>query len=168
MNSAVDNTTLVIGWGNDLRGDDGVGRRVAERVRAMCLPNVVVCSLHQPGPELAADMAGASRVIFVDASLEVEEVTVRRVDSDILPSDGGLGHAVSPESLACLARTLYEADPEVWAIHVPASDFEYGHDLSGPVKQHAVEAYRLVRQLIATPRAEGAEERTSDLAFASV
>ena len=44
---------LIVGYGNDLRSDDGAGRVVASRVEAMDLPGVVVRSQSQLTPELA-------------------------------------------------------------------------------------------------------------------
>lgn len=60
---------LVIGYGNELRGDDGVGPKVAEAVEAWKLAGVSVLALRQLTPELAADLAVVRRVIFVDAAL---------------------------------------------------------------------------------------------------
>ncbi len=66
---------LVIGYGNDLRCDDGAGRAVADRIEAMALPGVEVRSVQQLAPELALDIACAETVVFVDASIDVAETT---------------------------------------------------------------------------------------------
>jgi hypothetical protein len=60
-------TVLVIGYGNTLRGDDGVGYQVAETVAEWQLPQVRSIAVHQLLPELAADIAEVDLVIFVDA-----------------------------------------------------------------------------------------------------
>ena len=60
---------LVIGYGNTLRGDDGIGPAVAEAVAALGLPGVRVIVAHQLTPELAADLADAQLVVFVDAAV---------------------------------------------------------------------------------------------------
>ncbi|MFM7313194.1 MAG: hypothetical protein ACKO0M_08520 [Cyanobium sp.] len=57
---------LVIGIGNRLRGDDGVGFWLAERAEGLQLP-VKVKAVHQLTPELVDDLAGAARVLFIDA-----------------------------------------------------------------------------------------------------
>ena len=66
-------TVLIIGYGNPLRGDDGVGWRVAEAVAA-ALPDgaAEVLTVHQLTPELAELMSRADRVIFIDAAAEGE------------------------------------------------------------------------------------------------
>ena len=58
---------LVIGYGNELRGDDGIGPRVAEAIAAAHHPGVRVVSCFQLVPELAADLAKARLAVFVDA-----------------------------------------------------------------------------------------------------
>ena len=54
--------TLVIGYGNDLRTDDGAGRWVAERIESFDLPGVSVRSVPQLTPELTLDIAGTRLV----------------------------------------------------------------------------------------------------------
>jgi hypothetical protein len=58
---------LVIGFGNDLCGEDAAGRMVAKQIARWNHPRVEAVSVHQLGPEFAKDIAEASMVIFVDA-----------------------------------------------------------------------------------------------------
>ena len=60
--------SLVIGIGNPLRGDDGIGWRLAARLPAQ--PGLAVRCRQQLTPELAADLAAVQRVLFLDAWLE--------------------------------------------------------------------------------------------------
>ena len=69
---------LIIGYGNTLRGDDGVGPRVAETVAALNLPGVraLVCPMLMP--EIADPISRAHTVIFVDAAVDApREVQLR-------------------------------------------------------------------------------------------
>ncbi|MFN7898679.1 MAG: hypothetical protein ACK5N0_03300 [Synechococcaceae cyanobacterium] len=59
---------LVIGIGNSLRGDDGVGWWLAQRAERW-LPPDRVRAVRQLTPELAAELAAATRVLFLDAWL---------------------------------------------------------------------------------------------------
>ena len=59
-------STLIVGYGNDLRSDDGAGVIVARKV-AVLWPQARVIVVHQLTPELAEDIAMAGKVIFVDA-----------------------------------------------------------------------------------------------------
>src|SRR5690349_11507086 len=66
-------STLVIGYGNDLRGDDAVGQRVAMAVARWRRPGVMAIAAHQLTPELATWLVRAKFAIFVDASYVEDE-----------------------------------------------------------------------------------------------
>ena len=68
---------LVIGYGNTLRGDDGVGPRVAEAVGKLNLPGVRTLICQQLSPE-HAELISQARAV----------VTTRRKSVE---SDGGAG-----------------------------------------------------------------------------
>ena len=59
--------TLVLGWGNPGRGDDGLGPALAELLGEGAPAGVEVESDYQLQVEDAAEVAGSERVIFVDA-----------------------------------------------------------------------------------------------------
>src|ERR1017187_9377874 len=61
---------LVVGYGNSLRRDDGVGLRVAEAIEALQLPGVRTLTCQLLTPEYADPMARVRRVIFVDAAVD--------------------------------------------------------------------------------------------------
>lgn len=58
---------LIIGYGNNLRSDDGVGRYLAEIIEQQQLPLVKALSVHQLTPELVLEIADSQAVIFIDA-----------------------------------------------------------------------------------------------------
>jgi hydrogenase maturation protease len=75
---------LVIGYGNTLRGDDGVGPRVAEAVERLQLPGVRTLICQQLSPEHAEMISQAERVVFVDAAVDgPKEVQLR----ELVPGD---------------------------------------------------------------------------------
>jgi hydrogenase maturation protease len=62
---------LIIGYGNPLREDDGIGLRAAELVESNLAPGEAdVLQCHQLTPELAVQVQDASLVIFIDAALD--------------------------------------------------------------------------------------------------
>jgi hypothetical protein len=61
---------LVIGYGNELRGDDGVGPKTAMAVSEWHFPGVKTMVCHQLTPDLAEPIAAAERVVFIDAVAE--------------------------------------------------------------------------------------------------
>lgn len=114
---------LVIGLGNPLRTDDGVGPWLAAALAALGCPDLEVRSLAAPTPELIDDWAGRDRVVFIDAALDVApgELRIRRLEArpPFLPM---LGHAVQPEALVGLARALGRPLPDVWSVEVGVDD----------------------------------------------
>jgi hydrogenase maturation protease len=128
---------LVIGYGNALFGDDGVGPRVAECVEDWCRPGVLARSVHQLTPELAADVAAAERVIFVDAAVRGERAECVSIVAD-KSMECALDHALTPGALLALSRLAFGRAPAAAIILVPAEDFTLGHALS-PCAQSGLE-----------------------------
>jgi hydrogenase maturation protease len=137
---------LVIGYGNELRGDDGAGPRVARAVQGWGLPGVRALALHQLTPELAEDLAGARVAVFVDAAADADPAGPRRLS----PGGGNaLGHICDPGTLLALARGLFGRSPPAWLITVPARSFAPGEGLSetarAGVRRALPEVARLTR-----------------------
>jgi hydrogenase maturation protease len=128
---------LVIGYGNELRGDDAVGPQVARCVSAWSRPEVTGIAVHQLTPELAAILAQVELVIFVDACADPAqcEVCLRRLESG--PGTGTV-HTSDPRWLLALTEALFDRRPEAWLVTIPASDFSLGAPLS-PVARAGVD-----------------------------
>jgi hydrogenase maturation protease len=117
---------LVIGVGNTLRRDDGLGPWLAERVASWELPGVVVRSVHQLTPELALDIAAVDAVLFLDASIG-QEHGLRRIAA--MAGESG-SHAHTPHTLLALLGRLDMHCPPAWLATAPAADLEFGEGLS--------------------------------------
>ena len=140
--------SLLIGYGNDLRSDDGAGRVVAERVEAMSLPGVRVRSVMQLTPELALEMAGCDRVVFVDASVAVAETTMRAVTEEPAPA-GAMTHQASPGALLGMVRTMGTTPPEAVVISIPVTDLALGMELTPMTEIGVEQAVEHVLKLVA-------------------
>ena len=128
---------LVIGYGNDLRGDDCAGRRAAQIIADRCDNRITVRSVHQLTPDLAPLIADADLVIFADASAEAlaEDVRVRTLS----PSSPFLGdvHSGSASELLGLANWLYGKFPQSYAVDIAADNFGFS-DQPSPRTQTAI------------------------------
>lgn len=156
---------LVIGLGNTLLGDDALGRIAAERVRQQVDPRWVrVIDQVAPTPELAAEVAEASVVIFLDASVDgpEEHVVTRRLDTaEALPVSA---HQLTAPAVVDLARQLYQHAPEAYAITSRARSLELADQcLSSSVERACdslvAEALALVAQY-APDESQRREERS--------
>ncbi len=139
---------LVIGYGNDLRGDDAVGRQAAAEIAAWGMPDVAVLDVHQLTPELAEPLAGADCALFLDAhpAAAGSGISFRRLTPS--SADPSLGHTADPERLLGWAARLFGRAPESWSITMPAADFDVGAPLSATA-QHGLRAgLRAARSLL--------------------
>ena len=138
--------TLVIGFGNPLRGDDAAGLSVA-MAAGLAHADLAVLTPHQLVPELAAEVAAADVVIFVDASINVPPGDVR-CQSIVDASDGRLDHVLSPAALVGLARAAFGRAPRAWLVEVGAGSFELGAPLSPLVAGAIPRAVALLHRLV--------------------
>lgn len=139
---------LVIGYGNTLRRDDGVGVEVAQTIAAMDLPGVNVITRHQLVPELAAPISEADTVIFVDADATAkDEAELRSIEP--APGSRIMAHAADPRSLLALSRQVFGGSPQAWSLAIPVEDFGFGLGLSSRAEGKAKTAVKLIQQLVA-------------------
>lgn len=147
---------LVIGYGNTLRSDDGVGQTVAEIVKAWNLPNVQVMPVHQLTPELAEPLSNADVAIFVDAYPADSEQKVQVCPLEPASSGWTIGHTSAPQGLLAIAQSLYHYYPQAWLVAIPAKSFELGDFLSPLAEQGMEKALQiidgLIRETLALPR----------------
>jgi hydrogenase maturation protease len=136
---------LVIGYGNELRGDDAVGPRVANEVAGWKLAGVRTMACHQLTPELADPIAAAGRVIFVDAvGAFSKEVSICEI-APAAPSSGITTHVVDPQILLRLARQVYGQCPRAWWLTVPVEKLDFGEKLSPLAQRGLHEALEKIR-----------------------
>jgi hydrogenase maturation protease len=138
---------LLIGYGNTLRNDDGVGVRIAEIIAQENLPNVQVIATHQLTPELAADIANVSLVIFVDAVLsQHSDIQIEKLAA--VSQWNNLGHAESPASLLALTEAIYQQTPIAWGVFIPAINCEFGEELSPITQKGLTKAIEAIKKII--------------------
>ncbi|WP_017651635.1 hypothetical protein [Fortiea contorta] len=130
MNKAV----MVIGYGDDLRGDDGIGRQVADAIANWHLLSVKCLAINQLTPELATILASTELVIFVTTCL-ISESSQVQVQS-LLPCFFSFVHARinDPRSLLALTQTIYGHSPTAWLVTIPGVNFAVRENLSAVAK----------------------------------
>jgi hydrogenase maturation protease len=159
----VDNILLVVGFGNTLRCDDGVGPRVAESVELLGLPGVLTLSCHQLTPELAYPVSMAGNVVFVDAAVD-EPGTLAMKKLEPNRSSLVLEHAPNPRTLLALSRDAYGRSPDAWMITVPAEVLGFGEELSPVAKRGVKKAVQAVQGLYGELSAKARRQAGTDQA----
>lgn len=157
-------STLVIGCGNLLRGDDAAGPVLIRRMWERGLPDGVRCADGGTGGmDVAFQMRGVGQVILVDACVSgsepgaVFEVPGREVEH--LPPLTGINmHSFRWDHAIAFGRWLLKDEyPEnVTAFLIEGETFEVGEGLSPPVDR-AVDRLvdRLLGQFVTRPTGVG-------------
>src|SRR6266487_2430768 len=113
MAGPISRKVLVIGYGNTLRSDDGVGPKVADAIASLNLTDVEAMSCPQLTPELAEPISRAGLVFFVDAAVDApREVQLRK----LVPAGSSqiMAHAADPRTLLALSRDVFGHIPDAW------------------------------------------------------
>ena len=153
-----DSATVVIGIGNEWRGDDGVGPFVVKKLCEQSLPRVRMVPNVADGLDLLDAWCEADCVYIIDALQSgATPGTTVRVDAlrETLPTSTtysshtfGLAEAVE------LSRTLNTLPKQLIVIGIEGSDFSMGAPIT-PAVEHA--AQQLVVQLAAELRSFAAQ-----------
>ena len=137
---------LVVGYGNTLRGDDGVGPRVADAVAALHLPGVRTLACPMLTPELADQISQAPVAIFVDAAVDApNEVQLRKLEPN--ETSQLMAHAADPRTMLALARDVFGHAPEAWWLTIPAVKLDFSEDLSPEAQRGFAEALEKIQTL---------------------
>ena len=137
---------LIIGYGNTLRGDDGVGPRVAEAVAALNLPGVRTLACQMLTPELADQISQARVAIFVDAAVDTpKEVQWRKLEPG--ESSQLMAHAADPRTMLALARDVFGHAPQAWWLTIPAVKLDFSETLTPEAQRGFAEAVKKIQEL---------------------
>jgi len=134
---------LIIGYGNPLREDDGVGWRVAE-MAAEALPDATMLTAHQLTPELSEPISRAGRVVFIDAAAEGVPGEVRYVALSPASAYRPGSHESTPDGLLALAAVLFGRCPPAHMLTIVGHSFGLGETLSPTVEAAIPIAVRLI------------------------
>jgi hydrogenase maturation protease len=141
--------TLVLGYGNPLRGDDGVGWQAAILVTKELKGQVDVLARHQLTPELAETLSQVEKVVFIDAACEGTpgQVCCQRLDvTGVNPQS--FTHHVAPTDLLATAQALYGHAPVGYLVTVNGANFGYTEALSTQVSAALPEILAHVREIV--------------------
>jgi hydrogenase maturation protease len=131
--------TVVIGVGNRLRGDDGAGVAVAERLSDRVPPGVEVVSCDEEPSRLMDAWEGADSVVLVDTvSSSAPAGTLHRFEAgdEAIPARpfGSSTHAIGIAETIELARALGRLPRRVRVYGIEAGGFTTGAELTSAVE----------------------------------
>lgn len=143
----------VIGIGNLIRSDDGVGVHVLRELDGRfpepveLVEGTVFCA------DLFCFLEDRDAVIFIDAIDAGEEPgTIFRFSADEIRKDPNFRtmsvHDFGIYELISTARLMGQCPEQVWIVAVQVKDVEYGEELSEPVKAAVPRACEIVAGLV--------------------
>jgi hydrogenase maturation protease len=145
---------LIIGYGNRLRTDDGIGIAAAESLAKFYRDNstVRVITAHLLTPERASEIAEAEYVLFLDAVADGIPGTIRRRQITAENGTELLTHHLTPAALLYLAKRLYGRTPTAISLTISAASLEMGMDLSPVVTARMPELLQAAKHFVANCR----------------
>ncbi|NJP06425.1 MAG: hydrogenase maturation protease [Chloroflexaceae bacterium] len=130
---------VIVGYGNPLRRDDGVGWVIAQQLLDHPLSglptlHIQVIACRQLTPELAEPVSQADLVLFLDAhgpapdepAGNMQQTTITPEPQFVTP----LLHHLTPEQLLASTLEWYGQSPAAMLITVAGSSFDYGETLT--------------------------------------
>ncbi len=137
---------LIIGYGNPLCGDDGVGWRVVEALDSL-VPDGAAVAIHQLTPEWAEQISAADLVIFVDAAVGDVPGEVRSFP--IWPAMAHPGsHQITPDGVLSMAADLFGRCPPAHLVTITGGSFEISESLTPAVAAAVPHALDRIRELL--------------------
>jgi hydrogenase maturation protease len=155
--------SLILGYGNVDRGDDGLGFHVVNEIAHRFghpdvepyseLPDVLTDSVdvlfaRQLTPEMAEILGDYDRVILVDAHTGAYEEELRLVELEPGYVSSPLTHHLSPESLLVLAEVLTGRAPRGYLCSARGYVFDFSNELSERTQALALQVVEKVLALI--------------------
>jgi len=128
--------TLLVAYGNEYRGDDGLGQYILRQVKYPCEK----VALYELTLEQAETICDYQLVVFIDASIEGEAVQLRPLQRRDVSSP--LSHHLPPEKLLHYVWLIYGKEPQAWLLSVRGYDFDFRDSLSPVAQANAEKAAR--------------------------
>ena len=154
--------TIVLGFGNPDRSDDGVAWHVLEGIAQRFGQPFAYESIEaglvnlskdtdlwfnlQLIPEVAEELAGYQQAIFIDAhTAEIrEEIKLTPIEPEFQNSP--FTHHLTAATCLSMSKTLYGKYPESILVSIRGYDFSFSHDLSRKTKELAEKAIKMIME----------------------
>jgi len=133
---SITKSTCIVGIGNTLRGDDAVGKYVAEAIGKNNLPGITIIITQQLDIGLAEDLSKFGTVIFIDASLNEKTFSFEPLELQDHTSQS-ISHHINADLLVRLTQQLFSTPTQFYICAIGASNFEMGNAISASTKANA-------------------------------
>lgn len=148
------NRFLVVGYGNTLRGDDGLGPLIAEKLADTRLPGDVevrILSLPQLDISLVTELRDVDAVVFADARQDAEDdpIKLERIAAgEASPIAGHTTHTMGIAALLHLVQAWYGRHPDCYLVMPRGIDFSIGMRISPTGRKNAALAVAAIARIL--------------------
>lgn len=152
------NKVLILGYGNPLRGDDGIGWIAAFQLQDCNQDkNVIIETSHQLTPELAEQFSEFELVVLIDADAqgapgEIKIRTVEPADLQLEP----INHFSTPESILAMAKDIYGKAPKTYIASISGETFDFQETLSPKIEAQLPGLIDSIQKIIKNETADAA------------
>jgi hydrogenase maturation protease len=133
----------VIGIGNTLRSDDGIGAhicRLLDEMQLTCFTTFIVQQLHV---ELIEDLIEYDLVILVDASVTGNDIALTPVTFNETQTITA-SHHLNAQMFGALSRKIFGTNVPILLCSVKGENFEFGESLSVFADNNTTKAITLI------------------------
>lgn len=155
--------TIIIGYGNIDRSDDGLACEVVNLVRKKLGLNILeegstglenlgnqIDSVFLPQlvPEIMELLKDYEQIIFIDAHAggDLEDLNCSRLTPQYVSST--FTHHMTPESMLAFLKTLYQHEPKAYLVSVRAYEFDFKKAFSAKTQSLLIPASEKIVKLL--------------------
>jgi len=132
-----------IGYGNPIRGDDGLGPALIMRLKKGSIEGIETRSGRQLAPEDALDISGSNMIVFVDASIDCGDsfsfYEIKPEFESAFSSD-----LTSPQSILAHCVHLFNGDCRGYMLAIRGYEWELIDAISPAAASNLNDAYYFI------------------------
>jgi len=141
---------IVIGIGNPLRGDDGIGWYTVDRLEeSLESREIEFTKCVELTPEFSEKISRSKFALFIDSRVESQEAEIKEehiVPAEVFPALET--HRLDPAGILAFSRSLYGKIPEAIMLTVEGKSFEYGEEISLETEQRVESLLVRAREIL--------------------
>ena len=114
---------VIVGYGNELRGEDAFGIDVVEELEKYELKDTKFITTFQLTPEMVLELLEASEIIFIDACYSLND-QYSLACSIMEQNSSNLTHQISPKIIISMLNNLYDKYPKYQIYSMLTDNFD--------------------------------------------
>lgn len=136
---------ILVGFGNEYRGDDGLGIKLLDLIEDEKIEKIKVQELSY---SIIDDIKDFDIVIFIDASIEGEDISFKKIEKKEKFSP--LTHHLTPEELLIWAEFINKKTYDFYLLSIRGYDFDFGENLSEEAKKNLEKGINFLKNFLET------------------